>query len=68
MHAVCATASLRVTQHAALARLTGGTYSGEFTNTEYGISGSIRIRVHGSNKLSASLNGGGASAQFSLNR
>ena len=67
MHAVCATASVRVIQNAALSQLTSSTYSGEFTNTEYGISGSIRIRVHG-NKLNASLNGGGGSAQFSLNR
>jgi hypothetical protein len=68
MYAVCATPSVRVSQNAALSQLTHSTYSGEFTNIEYGISGSIRIRVHGSNKLSASLNGGGASAQFSLNR
>ena len=68
MHAVCATPSVRVSQNAALSQLTQSTYSGEFTNIEYGISGSIRIRVHGSNKLSASLNGGGATAQFSLNR
>ena len=68
MHAVCATASVRVSQNASLSQLTHTTYSGEFTNIEYGISGSIRIRMHGSNKISASLNGGGASAQFSLNR
>lgn len=67
MRAVCATASVRVIQNAALSRLTSSTYSGEFTNTEYGISGSIRIRIRG-NKLSASLNGGGGSAHFSLNR
>lgn len=68
MHAVCATASARVVQNAALAHLTGGTYAGDFYNTEYGIQGSIRIRLHSANKLSASLNGGGGSAQFSLNR
>lgn len=68
MHAVCATASVRVTQNAALSQLTSSTYSGEFTNTEYGIQGSIRIRLHSSSKMSASLTGGGASAQFSLNR
>lgn len=68
MQAVCATPSVRVSQNAALSQLTQSTYSGEFTNIEYGISGSIRIRVLASNKLSASLNGGGATAQFSLNR
>ncbi len=68
MHAVCATASVRVTQSAALSKLTSSTYSGEFTNTEYGIQGSIRIKVHSSSRMSASLNGGGGSAYFSLNR
>lgn len=67
MRAICATASARVVQNAALSRLTGSTYSGEFYNTEYGIAGSIRIKVQG-NRLSASLSGGGGSAQFSLNR
>ncbi len=68
MHAVCATASVRVTQSASLAQLTSSTYSGEFTNTEYNIQGSIRIRMHSASRISASLNGGGGSAQFTLNR
>jgi hypothetical protein len=68
MHAVCATASVRVTQSAALSRLTSSTYSGEFINTEYGIQGSIRIKVHSPSRMSASLTGGGGSAHFSLNR
>jgi hypothetical protein len=67
MHAVCATASARVIQNAALSRLTSSTYAGEFYNTEYGIQGSIRIKVRG-NKLNASLSGGGGSAYFNLNR
>jgi hypothetical protein len=67
MHAVCATASARVIQNADLSRLTSSTYAGEFYNTEYGIQGSIRIKVQG-NKLSASLSGGGGSAHFSLSR
>ena len=67
MQGVCATASVRVSQSASLSRLTSTTYSGEFFNTEYNISGSIRIRLQG-NKLNASLNGGGASAQFVLGR
>ena len=67
MQGICATSSVRVSQSASLSRLTANTYSGEFFNTEYNISGSIRIRLQGS-KLNASLNGGGASAQFMLGR
>jgi hypothetical protein len=67
MHGVCATASVRVSQSASLSRLTSTTYSGEFHNTEYNLSGSIRIRMQG-NKLNASLSGGGATAQFVLAR
>jgi len=68
MHAVCATASARVIQNAALSHLTGGTYAGEFYNTEYGIQGSIRVKVHSANRITASLSGGGGTAQFSLKR
>jgi hypothetical protein len=46
-------------------RLTSTTYSGEFHNTEYNLSGSIRIRIQG-NKLTASLSGGGGTAHFVL--
>jgi hypothetical protein len=67
MHGVCATASTRVSQSASLSRLTSTTYSGEFYNTEYNLSGSIRIRLQG-NKLNASLTSGGATAQFVLGR
>ena len=67
MNGVCATASVRVSQSASLSRLTSTTYSGEFYNTEYNLSGSIRIRMQG-NKLNASLSGGGATAQFVLGR
>ena len=67
MQDVCATASVRVSQSASLSRLTSTTYSGEFHNTEYNLSGSIRIRLQG-NKLNASLSGGGATAQFVLGR
>lgn len=68
MRAVCATASVRVVQTASLAKLTGNTFSGEFYNTEYNISGSIRIRMQGNNRLNASLNGGGGSAHFNMGR
>lgn len=67
MSATCATASARVQQSAEITRVSDDRYRGEFQNQEYGITGSIRITVSG-NTLSASLNGGGGSAQFSLRR
>lgn len=67
MNAVCATASARVAQTAAITRVSGNRFAGEFQNAEYGISGSIRLTVHG-NSLSASLNGGGGTAHFELSR
>ena len=44
-----------------------GRYIGDFTNAEYGITGSIRITLSG-NSLSAALAGGGGSASINLNR
>lgn len=67
MSATCATASVKVQQSAEVTRVSGDRYRGEFQNQEYGISGSIRITISG-NTLSASLNGGGGSAEFSLRR
>lgn len=67
MNATCATASAKVQQSAEVTRVSGDRYRGEFQNTEFGISGSIRITISG-NKLNASLNGGGGSAEFSLSR
>lgn len=67
MNAVCATASARVQQSGELVRVSGNRFHGEFFNKEYNISGSIRVTVTG-NKLNASLNGGGGSAQLSLSR
>lgn len=67
MSAVCATASARVQQTAQVSRVSGNRYRGEFNNQEFGITGSIRIEFNG-NSLSASLSGGGGSAQFNLSR
>lgn len=67
MSATCATASVRVNQVAEISRVAPGRYRGDFRNDEFGISGSIRIVVSG-NSLSASLNGGGGTAQFDLSR
>ncbi len=67
MSATCASASTKVTQYADLTRTSGNKYAGDFTNPEYGISGSIRLTVIG-NSLSASLQGGGGSAYINLSR
>lgn len=67
MSATCATASMRVQQYASVDRVAPGRYRGDFRNDEFGISGSIRIVVSG-NSLSASLNGGGGTAEFRLSR
>lgn len=67
MSATCATASAKVQQSAEITHVSGNRYRGEFFNQEFGISGSVRITVHG-NSLSASLSGGGGSAEFALSR
>jgi hypothetical protein len=67
MNAVCATTSARVVQTASLSRVSSNTYSGEFHNAEYGVTGTIRVRVSG-RSASAVLNGGGAMAHLNLSR
>ena len=67
MNAVCASTSAKVSQTASLEQVGPNKYAGEFTNAEYGVSGSINVTVNG-NSLSATLHGGGASAFFSLGR
>ncbi len=66
-NAICATPSARVQQSAALIHVAGNRYRGEFVNQEYGITGSIRLTLDG-NRISASLTGGGGSAQLALRR
>ena len=67
MTAVCATSSARVEQTATLSKVGPNRFAGDFQNSEYGFSGSIRVTVNG-NSLSASLIGGGGSASFNLSR
>lgn len=67
MSAICATASTRVLQTANISRLTANRFSGEFNNPDFGITGSIRITLSGS-RMSASLEGGGGKAEFSLSK
>lgn len=67
MHAVCATPSGRAVQTAVIRRVGSNKYSGNFHNAEYNYTGSIFITVRGS-RLSASLDGGGASGHMRLSR
>jgi hypothetical protein len=67
MSAVCASASGRASQTAQLTRTGANRYSGNFQNSEYGVTGSISVSVNG-NSLNASLSGGGGSASLNLNR
>lgn len=66
VNAVCASASGRVAQVATVSR-SGDGYSGSFYNKEYGIDGSIQIKVQG-NSQSVTLYGGGGTAVFRLSR
>jgi hypothetical protein len=66
-NAACATPSGRINQSANLRRTGANTFSGDFHNPEYGITGSIVVVVSGSSQ-SVSLNGGGASASLRLSR
>jgi hypothetical protein len=68
MSATCANASTRVSQTAELSRAGGNRYVGEFNNAEFNISGSIRIVLNSASSMTASLNGGGGSANFTLSR
>ena len=67
MYAVCATPSARVVQTADVVRTGSNSFRGDFFNSEFGVSGSISIRLSGSS-LRASLSGGGGTAYFSLSR
>ena len=67
MNAVCASSSARVAQTASLEQVGPNRYAGSFTNSDYGVSGSISLTLNGSS-LSASLKGGGGSAFFNLSK
>ena len=56
-----------MSQSALLQQVGPNRFAGDFTNPEYGVSGSINVTLNG-NSLSASLHGGGASAFFNLSR
>jgi hypothetical protein len=67
MSAVCSTETIRVAQVARVQRVSATSFEGQFHNSEYDISGSIRITVRG-DRLSASLSGAGGSGSFTLSR
>lgn len=67
MSATCATASGKVSQAASLTKTGANSYSGNFHNSEYNVSGTIRIRVNGSSQ-SVSLTSDSGSASFSLRK
>jgi hypothetical protein len=65
--AVCATDSGRVSQTASVRQTGANTYVGSFHNSEYDVSGSIRITVRGASQ-SVSLTSGSGSAFLTLRR
>jgi hypothetical protein len=67
MNAVCASSSARVAQTATLAQVGPNKFAGDFTNQEYGVSGTISVTLNGSS-LFANLSGGGGTAVFNLRR
>jgi hypothetical protein len=67
LSAICATASGKASQTATVHKVGANSFSGEFHNSEYNISGNIYVVVHG-NSQSVRLSGGGASASLSLSR
>jgi hypothetical protein len=67
LYATCATSSGKASQTATVYKVSASRYRGSFHNTEYNVSGVIRVVVHGKSQ-SVSLAGDGASASLSLSR
>ena len=67
MNATCATASGKVAQFATLRKTGGNSYSGQFRNPEYNVTGSIRVTVKG-NTQSVSMSSDAGTASLSLSR
>jgi hypothetical protein len=65
--ATCATASGRATQTASGRNVGGNSYRGSFYNSEYNVSGTISIVVHG-NSQSVQLTSDAGSASLQLSR
>lgn len=67
LNATCATASGKASQSATVYQVSPNRFRGSFHNSEYNVSGSIRVAVSG-NSQSVTLSGDGASASLSLSR
>ena len=67
LSATCATASGKASQTATLHKVGASSYSGSFHNSEYNVSGTIYVVVHG-NSQSVRLSGDSGSASLSLSR
>jgi hypothetical protein len=67
INATCATPSGSVSQYARLRKTGANSYSGTFFNTQYNMSGSIQVVIHG-NTQSVSISSGSGSASLSLRR
>jgi hypothetical protein len=65
LSANCATSSGSISQPATLRRTGPKTYSGEFFNQQYNVSGTIQVVVHG-NTQTVSLKGGSMSGSLTL--
>jgi hypothetical protein len=65
--ATCATSSGSATQTATVRQVGGNTYQGQFHNSEYNVSGTIRVTV-GGNRQSVRLSSQSGSAHLELRR
>ena len=67
VNATCATPSGSISQYARLRKTGANSYAGTFFNSQYNMSGSIHVVVHG-NTQSVSIASGSGSASLSLRR
>ncbi len=67
VNATCATPSGSVSQYARLRKTGANSYSGTFFNSQYNMTGSIQVVIHG-NTQSVSISSGSGSASLSLRR
>ncbi len=67
INATCATPSGSISQYARLRKTGANSYAGTFFNSQYNLSGSIHVVVHG-NTQSVSIASGSGSASLSLRR
>lgn len=67
LNATCATASGKASQQATVYKVAANRFRGSFYNSDYNVSGSIRVVLHG-NSQSVTLSGDSGSASLSLSR